>query len=162
MERHMPEATRSWPPWELDDGELDATQVRDILLAQHDRLRSLLAGLDTRAVGVIRGESRRPVALDGAFEETAEALSYHMRAEEQAFAELMPRTASFGTELDRLREEHEQQRDELERMRRLAASSDDAISLALAVRAFVADVRLDMESEDRRYLSADAPMSVRT
>jgi iron-sulfur cluster repair protein YtfE (RIC family) len=158
----MREATRTWPPWELNDGELDEAQVRDILLAQHDRLRSLLTGLDTRAVGVVRSESRRPAVLDGAFEETAEALSYHMRAEEQAFAELLPRTAAFGRELTRLREEHGRQREELERMRRLVASSDDAISLALAVRAFVADVLLDMELEDRRYLSADGPMSVRT
>ena len=37
-------------------------------------------------------------------------------------------------------------------MRRLAATSDDGISLALAVRAFVADVLLDMNMEDRTYL----------
>jgi hypothetical protein len=146
----------------LDDGELDEAQVRDILLAQHDRLRSLLAGLDTRAVGVIRGESRRPAAVDGAFEETAEALSYHMRAEEQALAALISRRAPSGRELLRLRQEHRRQRNELDRMRRLAASSKDAISLALAVRAFVANVLLDMDLEDRRYLSVDGPMSAQT
>ncbi len=47
-------------------------------------------------------------------------------------------------------------------IQRRAASSDDSISLALAVRAFVDDVLLDMDFEDRRYLSADGRISERT
>ena len=37
-------------------------------------------------------------------------------------------------------------------MRGLAAHSVDVMTLALAVRAFVADVLLDMDMEDRRFL----------
>jgi hypothetical protein len=39
-------------------------------------------------------------------------------------------------------------------MRRLGATCDDAITLALAVRAFIADVCTDMDLEDRTYLAA--------
>ena len=47
-------------------------------------------------------------------------------------------------------------------MRRCAALSDDAISLASAIRAFVAGVQLEIDLEDRRYLSVDARISDRT
>jgi hypothetical protein len=149
-----------WPPAELEEDEIDERAAREILLAQHDRLRLLLDALDAGAAEVIRSESRPAPELRGPLENAAQALADHMRGEERALAVLLPRTAAANLRL--LREEHARQRDELATIRRLAASSDDAISLALAVRAFVADVRIDMDLEDQRYLSSRWPMSERT
>jgi len=151
-----------WLPSDLDEDELDVHVLREVLLAQHDRLRSLLDALEAGAVSVIGSPSRPPLDLRGPLETAAEALADHMRGEERALAMLLPRGATTASELAKLCDDHARQREDLESMRRLAASSDDAISLALAVRAFVADVRLDMDLEDRRYLSSRWPMSERT
>lgn len=51
-------------------------------------------------------------------------------------------------------EEHGRQREELPRLTREAASSDDRISLSLAIRSFASDVLLDVELEERRFFSA--------
>ena len=132
----------------------DVDAARRGLLEQHERLRVLLRALDAKAVAVIRTPSGQGPDLRPALEDTAQILTDHMRGEERALTELLPKTRAPANALGSLREDHARQTEELDRMRRCAASWDDAISLALAVRAFVADVLLDMKEEDRRYLSS--------
>ena len=131
----------------------DADAVRRVLLEQHERLRELLRALDAKAVAVIRTQSSQGPDLRPALEDTAQILTDHMRGEERALTELLPKNRALKNDLGSLLEDHQRQAEELHRMRRCAASWDDAISLALAVRAFVADLLLDMDEEDRRYLS---------
>jgi iron-sulfur cluster repair protein YtfE (RIC family) len=142
--------------------ELDHDTVRRVLVEQHERLRGLLRTLDAKAVTAIQSESRPGPDLHAALENVAQALADHMRDEERAIVTLLPRTRASGLALGTLHEDHARQRDELASICRHGATADDAISLALAVRAFVADVLLDMDLEDRRYLSVDGLISVRT
>jgi iron-sulfur cluster repair protein YtfE (RIC family) len=100
--------------------------------------------------------------MHAALEKILQSLTDHVRHEERVLVTLLPRTQDSGRSLRLLREDHALQLEELESMRRCAARSDDAISLALAIRAFVADVQLEMDLEDRRYLSVDGRISDRT
>lgn len=142
-----------WLPDEPSDDELDEELVREVLLSQHDRLRKLLRALDAAAIDAIRGLSRPTPDLRAGLEEAAQALTDHMRGEERNLATLIPRSAGSDRALARLREDHARQRDEIQSMRRLSATHDDTITLALAIRAFIADVCIDMDLEDRTYLA---------
>jgi hypothetical protein len=137
----------------LAEDELDRDAVFRVLLEQHSRLRALLGDVDGRAVAVLDARARPGPALKNALEDMVQALTDHMRGEERALTTLLPRTRASGRELTFLRAEHVRQRAELEAMRRQAASADDALTLALAARAFVADVLMDMDFEEKRYLS---------
>jgi hypothetical protein len=139
---------------QLNDDDQDQDAVFRVLLGQHSRLRALLGDVDGRAVAVIGAKTTPGPALQSALENVVQALTDHMRGEERALTTMLPRTRSSGRELTFLRAEHTRQRAELEAMRRRAASSDDAISLALAARAFVADVLMDMDFEEKRYLTS--------
>jgi hypothetical protein len=141
---------------------LDRRAVRRVLVEQHARLRELLRALDAKAVAVIRPPCAGAAELRAGLDEAVRTLTEHIEGEERVIAELLPRTRASERALEALREDHGRQCDELEAMRRCGATSDDAISVALAVRAFVADVLLDMDVEDRRYLLAAGPRSVRT
>jgi hypothetical protein len=148
------ERGRRWQPPQFVDEELDEDRVREALVAQHDRLRAMLANVDARALEVIRGAVAVRTELASAVADITAALDDHMRGEERVFAKLLPRTAPAGRALALLHEAHRCQREELAAIARLAARCDDGITLALAVRGFVSDMRLDMDAEDVRYLSA--------
>jgi len=137
---------------ELDDGR-EEDRLRAALLAQHERLRVLLADLDGRALEIIRTGSCAAPELCADFAAVATAFDDHTRGEERALARLLPRTPAATRALAVLREDHRCQREELHTMSRMSTRCDDAITLALAIRGFVSDVRLDMDAEDRRLLS---------
>jgi hypothetical protein len=143
------------------DDEIDEDRVREILVDQHERLRALLGALDAKAIAVVRTCQSAP-DMHAALEKIVQSLTDHMSSEERTIVTLLPRTQDSGRALRILREDHARQLEELESMLRCAARADDAISLALAVRAFVADVLLDMDLEDRRYLAVDGRISDRT
>jgi hypothetical protein len=145
-----------------ENGEQDRDEVFRVLLEQHSRLRALLGDVDGRAVAVLNAKTQPGPALQSALENVVQALTDHMGGEERALTTLLPRTRASGRELLFLRAEHTRQRAELEAMRRRAVTADDALSLALAARAFVADVLMDMDFEEKRYLSSGARTSDRT
>jgi hypothetical protein len=147
------ERRRRWQPPRFIDEEIDEDRLRQMLVSQHDRLRAMLTSLDRQAVEVIRGGTCSPRELGRRFAGIASALDDHTRGEERALTRLLPRTAAAARALERLREDHLGQRDELRAMSRLATRCDDGITLALAIRALVSDALLEMETEDRRYLS---------
>jgi hypothetical protein len=85
-----------------------------------------------------------------------------MDFEERAIAEdSIKRGARSQIDGTQLREEHVRQREELERIVREADSSDDRITLALAIRGFVSDVLLDMSLEEGRLVSMSRDRSDR-
>jgi len=137
------------------DGALDEGQARRVLVEQHGHLRALLGALDAAAVTVVRTCEPAP-AMRGDLEKVGQALTSHMSDEERTIDGLLPRTKESDRARQLLREDHARQLEDLESVLRGAARSDDAISLALMVRAFVADVLLDMDLEDRRYLTNPA------
>jgi hypothetical protein len=149
----MGRTAERWQPPRFVDEELDEDRLREGLVAQHTRLRAVLGRLDARARAVIRTGASSPAALARAFDGVAATLADHTRCEERALARLLPRSAAAARALARLREDHRRQHAELDAMARLAAGADDGITFALSVRAFVSDVLLDMDTEDRRYLS---------
>jgi hypothetical protein len=138
---------------ERDDG-LEEDRLRAALLAQHERLRALLDRLDQQALAIIRTGRCAAPELSVDFATVARAFDDHLRGEERALARLWPRTPAATHALGVVHEEHRCQREELRGLSRLAARCDDSITLALAVRAFVSDVRVDMDAEDRRLLSS--------
>jgi hypothetical protein len=144
---------RPWQPPRFIDEEIDEQQLRTTLVEQHDRLRAMLMRLEATATEIIRCGICAAPALAADFATVATAFDDHTRGEERALAKLLPRTAAAKRALAFLREDHRCQREELRAMSRLAATCDDGITLALAVRGFVSNVRLDMDAEDRLYLS---------
>jgi hypothetical protein len=147
------ERRRPWQSPRFIEGEIDEERVREKLLAQHSRLRGMLASLDAKALAVIRGGACSSSDLSNTFAAIARALDDHTREEERSLGRLLPRTAEAARALAHLREAHRSEREELQSMSRLAARCDDGITLALAVRGMVIDVLLDIDAEDRRYLS---------
>jgi hypothetical protein len=131
--------------------------VLEQILAQHEELRGLLGDLDQDAIRIIRAERRTPSDLPGKVEAITAALRAHMEFEERALNSPDAPWEDWGRDsISKLAEEHTRQRDELVRIARAAAGSDDLISLALTIRAFVSDVRLDMQIEERRFLAPAA------
>lgn len=152
----MAQARTDWMRWRPPKlaGDADDDAARATLLEQHVRLRIALDELDRQAIEVVRtGTCSRPT-LAAALEATATWLCEHMADEERALERLLPPTDAAAVALARLREDHQRQRGELHAMCRLARASGDAISLALGVRGFVADARLDLDVEDERFLAS--------
>jgi hypothetical protein len=147
------ERRRRWQPPRFIDEEIDEQHLRTRLVEQHDRLRAMLTRLETTATEIIRRGVTAAPKLAADFATVATAFDDHTRGEERALAKLLPRTAAAKRALAFLHEDHRCQREELRAMSRLAACCDDGITLALAVRGFVSNVRLDMDAEDRLYLS---------
>jgi hypothetical protein len=112
---------------------------------QHDRLRSMLARLDAEAERVVRGETRLRAHVHRLFDAVEPELVAHLAFEEAALARTGD--AAFA----RICARHAGQRDELARLARDVACADDEITLALELRAFVADLLLDMDAEDRAF-----------
>jgi len=134
------------------------SDVRDDILGQHAGLRVLLAQLDATAERVVRSDRCVCSDLDRALETLVRELANHLAFEEAALSALSgPAGGWHPDELTRLGREHERQREELARITREACGADDPISLALAVRAFVADVLLDMTVEEDRLRRLDVP-----
>ena len=141
--------------------ERDEALARRVLRSEHEHLRVLLAALDDRARGVMRGDAPSGLDLRASLEAAAKALADHIRSEEPVVAMMLPPGAPRSESLARLHEDHVRQIEEIETMQRLARTSDDVISLALAIRAFVDDVRLDMDVEDRRFSLSPGATSAR-
>ena len=131
--------------------ETDEALARRVLRSEHEHLRGLLAALDDRACGLIHGDALSGLDLCASLEAATKALIDHIRNEEPVVASMLPPGALRSESLARLHEDHVRQIEEIETMQQLARTSDDVISLALAIRAFVDDVRLDMDVEDRRF-----------
>jgi len=125
--------------------------VRADILDQHARLRLLLDRLDAKAEGVVRSDRSGASEMSGMLEGLLDELAAHMAFEEEALAG-GPGAAGVweAADLVLLTEEHQRQRAELARIEREALHPDDPLSLALAIRAFIADVRLDMSMEEDR------------
>jgi predicted phage gp36 major capsid-like protein len=131
--------------------------VREQILAQHEELRVMFREVDEEATRIIRAERRMPSDLTGKLEASTVALRNHMEFEEQALTSGNAPHEDWGRDAAKqLAEEHARQREELARITRAANGADDLISLALMIRAFVADVGLDMQLEERRFLSPAA------
>lgn len=137
---------------------LSFAAVRDDIVSQHARLRVLLDQLDAGAERVVRADHCGPSSTDKLLDDLVRQLEDHMVFEEQALPAVSVSNAAWDAhELARLRREHQRQREELTRMTREAHGSDDPLSLALAIRAFVADVRLDMNIEEERLQRQTLP-----
>ncbi|HTA20828.1 MAG TPA: hypothetical protein VK989_16155 [Polyangia bacterium] len=157
MRKALEDFVRIHPTRSRDD--LDEDGVRKLLVEQHGRLRVLMSALDEKAATVVCTCRPEP-DMRAELEKVLQSLTDHICDEERALVTLLPRTQDSGRSLRLLREDHALQLEELDSMRRCAARSDDAITLALAIRAFVADVQLEMDLEDRRYLSVDGARDV--
>jgi hypothetical protein len=134
------------------------------VFSQHEHLRGLLRMLDGDAERVVRAETTPRTDLPEVFALVARALSGHLDFEEALLTAGRAAEPARGRPplavLARLCEEHARQREELARLSREARGADDRITLALDVRAFIADLLLDMEIEDRAFGAHGATMNI--
>jgi hypothetical protein len=124
------------------------------VFAQHEHLRDLLRMLDGEAERVVRAETKPRTELPELFGLVARALAVHLDYEEEllaADAEKNPEPLRLRPVLARVCQEHVRQREEIARLSREAKHADDRIALALEIRAFIADLLLDMDIEDRAF-----------
>jgi hypothetical protein len=144
---------RRWRPSPFIEDEVDEEVLRDVLVAQRHRVRLALDDLEAKAVDLIDCGTCTPVGLAASIEAMGDVLGSHARAEERLLAKLLPGDARATQALARVREHHGAELDQLAALGRLAATGDDGVTLALAVRAFVSDVRLDMSSDLRQSIA---------
>jgi iron-sulfur cluster repair protein YtfE (RIC family) len=123
--------------------------VRDEILRQHKRLRVSLQQLDFAAQWAVRADHPAPLDMERRLDQLLLELAAHMSFEENELARADASPGAWGPDdRARLAQEHQRQREELRRIARDAQTTDDRISLALAIRAFVSDVLLDMSLEE--------------
>jgi len=131
----------------MDDSGLSCEAVRKRILTEHERLREAMAR-------VIAAERHAKLAL--AANALLDLLAEHLAHEDDLLAPVLRTIDAWGEERERrLREEHAEQRAEIERLRVALARPEAEKALAAAIRQFVDRLRGDMAIEERDVLSAE-------
>jgi hypothetical protein len=141
---------------QTDAWELSSSDARDEILAQHGELRNLLAEVAAIAErAAATGEELE--ALRHGARALYEALAAHMAFEDQVLPAALRDVLGWGAVIrQRMEADHARQRESLARA--ISAIGPDGLggaALIEDVRAFVATLVVDMETEERGLLEAD-------
>lgn len=130
------------------------SEIRSVILAEHAVLRSRLdeieAALERSAAD---GTSRR--SLPGQLTRFCEEFLRHIEHEETILMPVLADIDNWGPiRIEQMDAEHAEQRRTMDELSRRSPDPDFA-GYAATVRAFVREIRADMESEERECLSRD-------
>jgi hypothetical protein len=135
---------------------IDTHSLRAELLAQHQSLVVRLQELRRIARAVLAGESGVHQDLLTKLAAILSALEAHMAFEENHLAGVLHNGTPGGVRyVTVLHEDHAAQRETLARLGGQADECDDVLALARDVEAFVADVLLDIEEEDLKFITPE-------
>jgi hypothetical protein len=133
---------------------LSSGRFRDVIVAEHDTLRRLIAQTVEVANSSVAGELDE---LRAAARQLYVTLEEHMSFEDQMLPVALRDVIGWGPALEaRIAEDHERQRQEV--VGALEALEADTLSwaeLAAVVRAFATNLLLDMEREEEGLLDAE-------
>jgi len=128
-------------------------EVAQEILAQHDRLRSVLDQLEEIAIRVANGESRKTASLRMSARVLTSILLAHLEAEERRMLPLLRRADGPGAaRADELLGEHDRHRSLLARLHHDLHHAEDVERAAVRALELVRVVRDDMAFEEEEYL----------
>jgi hypothetical protein len=136
---------------------LSPGEVRDTILAQHDRIRGLLSAIEDKAIRLLAS----PVPIVREREQTRElalhlcsVMTTHIALEDRILVRVLTEIDAWGlVRAERLRQEHAEQLLLVQAYaRELEAESVTGTSLAMTATALVTLVSADMEHEESTVL----------
>jgi hypothetical protein len=132
--------------------DLQPSELRERILRQHREIESMLDELEA---GAERLESGRESStwLRCAAEVLGPVLEWHMNLEDKQLGPMLRASDAFGpVRAERLAEEHERQRVELETLIRRVRRAADSRDVVRRARELVAAIRADIVHEEAEYL----------
>jgi hypothetical protein len=128
------------------------SEVRALILAQHEALRVVYAELDALLISARRGDAEGERTLRERCRGLYQMLLRHMATEDAFLAPALREADGFGSvRADELLREHDRQR----RLLRYVLSPGDGTAVALTVAALLQDLRADMAHEEHALLDPD-------
>ncbi len=138
---------------------LRPSEVRKRVLTEHTALRAMLDDVEALAHTLAQGDASVGSTLVVRARELQRTLGRHLDHEDVLLIPILRETDAFGpVRAERLTAEHERQRNEMIAMlSRLLTSEENApgTPLAEALLAFAAELRTDMDQEEKALLSPE-------
>jgi hypothetical protein len=145
------------PIWTVPPHRIDAGSARRIILAQHQRIRALLARAREVAESALDEHAPTPDAVASSIGDIHATFDVHLSFEEKVLCQILEDDLPLGPmRAERLRDEHVRQRATLTSLHDEARAAPQRPLLAAKL-AFLASWLLDdMEEEERTLLTPDA------
>lgn len=132
------------------------SEIRNRLLADHERIRKLLDEMEAASARALAGERGADEAQTQRARTLREVLLDHVRREEEWLSPILETVDSWSeVRLDRMHQEHGTQRALLYRMVGDAAVETDAAERSRLFHRLASDIRYEMAQEERFLLHAD-------
>ena len=132
------------------------SEVRELILAQHDELRALYADLDALLADVTPGDSGGDRALRERCRRLYQMLLRHIAVEDALLAPALRESDGFGpVRADELLAEHDRQRRLLRYALSSIVESTPGATLVRSLPPLLDSLRADMAHEERDLLSAE-------
>lgn len=133
-----------------------ATAARREVLEQHVALRRLLRCVDAAARRVLSGAPANDLELPALMRLLRKTLLDHMAFEERFLVPVLHDVDPWGPErATHFLAEHERQRAVLATLDDEALTGHGAAALAVVLRSLVTDILLDMQEEERDFLTSE-------
>ena len=142
--------------WSAPTRRLDAGTAREAILAQHHRIRALLARAGGIAEAALDGRAPSTDAVASAIGDIRTIMEVHLAFEEKSLLPILRDDPPLGPErAARLLDEHKRQRETLSTLHREASAFPD-LAILPAKLAFLTEWLLaDMNEEERSLLIPD-------
>jgi hypothetical protein len=142
--------------WSAPSKRLDAGIAREAILAQHDRIRGLLARARAIAEAALDGSPPSPDAVASSIGDIRSIMEVHLAFEEKSLLPILRDDLPLGpTRADRLLDEHSRQRQTLATLHREACAFPDFVILAAKLAFLTEWLLADMNEEERSLLTPD-------
>ena len=136
--------------WSAPKHQVDVGTARDAILAQHQKIRALLARAEGVAEAALDGTATRPDAVVSAIGDIRLTMEVHLAFEEAVLLPLLDKAPPVGAQrADHLRDEHARQRAMLAALHSEAVAHPDLPTLAVKLAYLGRWLLADMEEEER-------------
>lgn len=135
--------------------ELNASQIRKLILDEHDVLRDEMEDIATLLKDVAAKRAEAAERLQHRMKKFYDAFLKHIAHEDSLLRPVLANIDAWGAvRVERMDDEHREQRSTIAALTSLDPTRDFEGYLS-RVQAFVADVTADMEGEEHECLSSD-------
>ena len=142
--------------WSAPTNRVDAGTARDAILAQHIRIRALLARAHAVAEAALDGNPPSPDAVASSIGDIRTIMEGHLAVEEKSLLPILRDDLPLGPpRADRLLDEHHRQRETLATLHREACAFPSFAILAAKLAFLTEWLLADMNEEERSLLTPD-------
>jgi hypothetical protein len=139
--------------WSAPTRRLDASTAREAILAQHHRIRALLARASDVAEAALDGRASATDAVASAIGDIRTIMEVHLAFEEKSLLPILRDDPPLGPErAARLLDEHKRQRETLSVLHREACAFPDTAILPAKLAFLTEWLLADMNEEERSLL----------